>query len=1422
MNFTNPKLVKNWLLIVALIITSFTATQLRAQCVLSTDDLIHISLSDDNCTDTLRQEEFLSDDGAACTVADHYEFEVRSADGQQVLIPMTQNAILDNTYIGGPYMLIIQAHDAAHNVLNTAMTTFDVADKMPPTINCPDTMEIACWQDDATLLTPLDNCSNAHLVWTDESVVSNDCSAGPGGLNWPFLRFKQISRTYVAVDASGNKSDPCEVVLNVNAYDYWNGAFPNDSLSARIWGVPNLQRTLGNAISCKDADSYKDANGVFDPDKTGWPELIYWDENPTVAELAAGDRYDTVAIDNSCKFNCNLASTYIDIKVNTCPECIEKVLRMWSVVETNCDPNNYNSVVFVDAQIIEVVDTISPVIICPENDSITTNTIGNFAPVSAGDIDCGAWYTFPLPQMSDECSSHLTWTISVMNDMGTPVMFADTNMTKTPVQRQLPFGVNTVTYTVYDNCGNKDSCEWLLKVVDHTPPVAICQQNTTVSLTYDGEAEIPAIDFNSGSYDDCAIDRFKVRRMDNKIDCEGHTDNLWHDYVTFCCDDIANNDITVIMRVWDKGNKWNECMVQVNVQDKLPPQITCPPSLCVECDYAFELDHMENYFGTVVQGYENRETHTLFGNKGAFYLGLGDCGTPKQNLKFKDGWAHDNCGLTITSTYDDYRDQCNNGNIVRKFTAADPNGSIDCYQTIHFYNPHPFNEKGKDIHWPNDTTIVGCFNEAAYGPDVTGWPVLNEDACDLAAASSPDDDVFHFNDDEFDAEGVCFKIIRHWTVMDWCQRYPVGHPKAGQFVTWTWDQVIMISEYTPPVFTSTCEDKETCTYDTECKDGYIELTMSAHDDCTTDPNLKWRYRIYDYNPATGSFDKLIKDSKNFAYPHNIISGPSANASGTYAIGKHRIVWTVWDQCGNTATCDRFFTIKNCKKPTPICIDHISVEMMPVDQDSDGVADWAMITVGPQLVEHCCNKSYHPCGYPLIYSFSSDITDTLRTYDCDTKGLQPVEMWVTAIVGKDTLQDNCVTQIDFQDNNNVCPATPSQSINVKGTVTTIEDDPIPGAEIDVQGSELTPQTTNADGTFAFSVDANRNYIVAPSKDGDDLDGITTLDLVLIQKHLLELKKIDNPYILIAANVNHDSKISASDILLLRKMILGSINDMGDSWLFINKDYQFENPNKPYNEHLPTEVAFNSENDLNIDFYGIKMGDINNSLELRSADKLVFAVDASNNISKGEVEIPVYADNFNSINGFQYTVKFDNSILNFENIEAGSLKLNNSNIGTGNINKGILTMSWDNANGKSVSADQVLFTLKFKANSNAKLQDVISLTSDITKKEAYNADLEVMNVELNFRNAETNEFELYQNSPNPFSEYTDISFNLPENSEGTLSIYDLNGKLIKVINDQYVKGMNSIRIKKSDLNVSGVLYYRFETDAYTATKKMILIK
>jgi hypothetical protein len=1282
-------------------------------------------------------------------------------------------------------------------MLNLGMSAFTVGDKLPPVwVDCPtDIIVVPCYQVDDFAPLAVDNCTlEKDMIFTkvDHSIVDNKCN-----FDWPNNVMREIHRTYVAKDASGNLSVPCKVtirIITLTPVEFFGNA------PTRIMPPANID------ILCVDKEDMLNPDGSFNADSTGWPALRY-------RKFRGIPEFDTLLLNNNCdKSFCNLASTYVDVKLNTCPDCVERTIRFWTIVETSChEPQRMRMF----TQTITVIDNIDPVIICPKNVTITTNVTSTSGSLPGGP-QCGAMYRFPRPVITDDCCEDCDiWTISVKNG-GHPILFVDKHETATgnPIIKFLPTGVNEVTYTAFDKCGNQSSCTFYVTVEDKTPPVAVCQQFTTVSVTYGGEAIVFAHSFDSGSYDDCAIDRIMVRRMDDQIECDGTKSipaNKFYESVKFCCNDIPNNNIMVVMRVWDKANNWNDCMVQVNVQDKMPPTITCPPSMCIECDFPFDIKNMESVFGTVVQGQFNVGTHSIHNyNAAPYYQGDG-CGKPEQTFTFHDGWAHDNCALTITPTYVDHRDQCGVGQIVRTFTAADPNGSVNCTQRIYFRDTKPFGTVTGDIIFPADVTLYGCSNPATALPEDTGYPILNERPCHIVGAHY-NDIVFRFNDDNFNAEEVCYKILREWTVIDWCQK------TNGQYARWYGTQIIKISETEKPYFTSDCVDKTVCTYDSECKSGYIELTMSSADACTAPEDMKWQYRIDLYN--NGSFDI---DSKNFPYPHNIISGPSANASKEYPIGTHRIVWTTWDQCGNKISCQHLFTIMNCKKPTPVCIDNVVAVLMPVDTNNDGIIDDAMIELTAKISDHCCFGSFHPCGYPLTFSFSSDVNDVKRVFDCSHLGNWPMEMWVTAHLPDGSItQDFCVTKIRFQDNSGICGGTDPLLAGITGSVTNINDDPINDVQITVQGSEIGPQFTDKSGNFSFTVGANREYVLMPDKSGDDLNGISTLDLVLIQKHILNMKLLDNPYLILAANANMDDRISASDILILRRLILGEVDKLNKSWRFIPKNFQFANPANPLAEVIPGSESILPTADMKVDFYGIKLGDLNLShIQARNSEKLIFATD-SRTVEPGTIQVPFYADNIDAVEGFQFTIEYDADVLAFTEIESVELKsFGRSNTGLRRADNGIITVSWNKSGHEMVNSDEPLFIMHFDAKRTAEISDVIAFNSSVVRKEAYNSDHEVMGVELNFRGA-TNEFALYQNTPNPFSEYTDINFFLPGATFGKLTVSDVSGRTLMVREGDFAKGMNTIRINKSEFNASGIMYYRLDTGSNTAIRKMVLIK
>jgi hypothetical protein len=92
----------------------------------------------------------------------------------------------------------------------------------------------------------------------------------------------------------------------------------------------------------------------------------------------------------------------------------------------------------------------------------------------------------------------------------------------------------------------------------------------------------------------------------------------------------------------------------------------------------------------------------------------------------------------------------------------------------------------------------------------------------------------------------------------------------------------------------------------------------------------------------------------------------------------------------------------------------------------------------------------------------------------------------------------------------------------------------------------------------------------------------------------------------------------------------------------------------------------------------------------------------------------------------------------------------------------------------------------------------------------------------------EFRLLQNSPNPFNKLTAISYQLSAPSHTTLQVYDITGRLVKVLFDAPQEpGFYQLPVTSNQLPGSGVFFYRLQAqfgqvDDFTAAKKIVLIK
>lgn len=85
-----------------------------------------------------------------------------------------------------------------------------------------------------------------------------------------------------------------------------------------------------------------------------------------------------------------------------------------------------------------------------------------------------------------------------------------------------------------------------------------------------------------------------------------------------------------------------------------------------------------------------------------------------------------------------------------------------------------------------------------------------------------------------------------------------------------------------------------------------------------------------------------------------------------------------------------------------------------------------------------------------------------------------------------------------------------------------------------------------------------------------------------------------------------------------------------------------------------------------------------------------------------------------------------------------------------------------------------------------------------------------------------FVLEQNYPNPFNPVTTIRFSLPMDQHARVSVYNLLGQQVAVlVNETLRAGVHEVRFDGSGL-ASGIYLYRLETDSFTSTMRMTLMK
>ncbi len=748
----------------------------------------------------------------------------------------------------------------------------------------------------------------------------------------------------------------------------------------------------------------------------------------------------------------------------------------------------------------------------------------------------------------------------------------------------------------------------------------------------------------------------------------------------------------------------------------------------------------------------------------------------------------DNCPLIVNSFDTKAFNECGVGIVVRTWTAEDGSGNMtQCKQYFEIESDFDFDEDM--IQWPTDITLNQCVNDEV-SLTVGGEPLLPTESCSNFTVTF---------DDEINENGAgCGDIERTFTVVDNCALDQNDN-------SFSYTQYINIFENEDPQFLN-CQDTVFLGNINTCETN-INYTVNAIDNCTDADDLIYSYSVDLDNDGTIDLSNVN----------------GQNINGTFPVGTHRAVFRALDECGNEGTCSFLFTSSEDKNPTPICIP------LSVSLGENGMVEVWASDFNHKSFDNCTDEEN------LVFSFSENINNTVQTFDCfsipnGVSGLIEIQLYVWDEAGN---FDFCTTTLTLTDTDDFCDDAGSLTVDLGGKImNSIDNVDFPKVEINISGSNFeTFETSDDSGNYMFSeLSLYDDYTIKPEKNDDALNGITTSDIVRIQKHILGLQPFSSMENLVAADVNKDEKINGADLIQMRKLLLGFYaNDefpQNDSWRFYAGDFDWD-ANFPY--EFPEEVNLNNvlQSNEELMFYGIKIGDINNTATISGLSGDVgtrndgIDLNAYLNVSEdNSVSIPVKINESIDAQGFQIALDL-NADLEDITIKSGAFELTSEEY---NIENNQIFIAWYDLAGVAMEEGDVLFTIEAYAQSEIETNDLV--LGDRFKAELYSLDDVTYSIDwivtgeavLNIEQVEVASLTAY---PNPFDNNTTIDFQANSSGVYNISIFNLNGNEIMNNNVTFSTGKQSILIDETMIQTSGIYYVYIKGSNKISVAKIIKI-
>ena len=617
---------------------------------------------------------------------------------------------------------------------------------------------------------------------------------------------------------------------------------------------------------------------------------------------------------------------------------------------------------------------------------------------------------------------------------------------------------------------------------------------------------------------------------------------------------------------------------------------------------------------------------------------------------------------------------------------------------------------------------------------------------------------------------------------------------------YTYQQIIKIVDDTNPVISVSSMDtiyRSQTNIDASNPCEFMgAITAEASDFCSDD--ILAENEVLSWHVIVNGFSRELAEP--LSRDTLIGSGREFEVLLTSEFDRYDLLWSVADACQNLANARSTVYVQDHSVSAPICLGVISLGSI----DQSGITLHAEDLVISELMD--CDEIAI-----LGLSLDGDGQDIVDQLDLSCEELNMSDSLILRLWSVDRFDNRNFCQVIIRYRMDV--ACVDSSITLSGTVNTIFGEEMSNVEVglfDTNQQVLSAALTDVQGRYLLDSMIDQSAYVQAAYDNASLQGVSTLDIILLQQYVLGLIDIDNPYLLWAGDINRDGRISALDITLLRSAILGigEGHGVGD-WIFLDAD-QLVSPSRPIGANSDIiDIADLGSMDETLDLLGLKYGDLSGDSYLAGQRSHVEDVrvqysskqSALNETKTLELEI----NHVEAISGFD--IRLDVNVIGDITIHSDDVVIRSTDYAVNEV--GGIRLIWVNSAQTHLESISLSITVE---------EDNV-LDHEMVSGSLWSSTLQEYNMLLSVE--DQSNLPVVSVHPNPFAHTAKLRVNGLSGERMDLKIYDGMGRLIKKYDDLIITDDSLFTIDAESLDGRGLYYYVIEGETTSLSGSFIVL-